>query len=326
MSKKKWFPSRWTKVRPLPEGGQSWPFVVQRADSTDTKLYVLKRLKNKKRLKRFKEETDALTRLAHPGILKLIETGESGGEAFFIAEYCSNGDLSNQELFIGKSLLEKLKLFREICDAVRCVHKAKLIHRDIKHTNVLVREDNSIALGDFGLCLDIDDLRERSTRTTERVGSWGYIAPELEEGRIADPEFAVDCFSLGKLLFYLLSGKVLAHTNYNGLPHDLRSPDSDPYLEFVYTELFPRSITDDPSKRFKNAFYFTEAVDSIIMRIEQNAHVLNPSIPQHCLFCVVGKYHGQITSTNEYMLVCNNCHNVQKFMTRNFSQTVWWKL
>jgi serine/threonine protein kinase len=260
-------------IRSLPESGQAWTYVVQRSNGSDPRQYVLKRLKNKERLGRFKNEIEALARLSHPGVLKLVEVGESGGESYFVAEYCDRGDLSNLDLFMRMSLLEKLKLFREICDAVAAAHQAKIVHRDIKHKNVLVKLDGSIAVADFGLCLDLDDMEERLTQTQEAVGSRGYIAPELEDGRDSTPTTASDCFSLGKLLFYLLAGRTLARTNYRGVPHDLRVPSSDGYLELVYSDLFPKTITESATGRFQNAWELRDAVDSVIMRIEQNAHV-----------------------------------------------------
>jgi hypothetical protein len=70
----KWFP----RVRSLPKGGQAWTYLVQRSDGSDSRQYVLKRLKNKERLGRFKNEIEALAKLSDSGSLKLVDVGESG--------------------------------------------------------------------------------------------------------------------------------------------------------------------------------------------------------------------------------------------------------
>jgi len=94
-------------------------------------------------------------------------------------------------------------------------------------------------------------------------------------------------------------------------------------MYFVY-ELFDKTIQVNPQSRYPNALELLSALDGVIMRIEQKAHVLNPNVRQPCLFCVIGEYRPAVGgTTNELMLVCANCGNIQKFTGAPHSQ--WWE-
>jgi hypothetical protein len=163
-----WLPTGWKIERALSEGGQGWTYLVKRA-TEDGPLLVLKRLKNRSRAERFLAEIKALKTLSHPGILSIVDAGEADGMPYYIAEYCENGDLSKWEPS-NATLLEKVKLFRQIADAVSAAHSAGIIHRDLKPFNILKRANGEMAVGDFGLCIHLNDLDGRLTSFNEPVG------------------------------------------------------------------------------------------------------------------------------------------------------------
>jgi serine/threonine protein kinase len=249
----------------------------------------------------------------------------SGGDPFYVAEYCEKGDLTKQDLS-RKSLLEKLFLYRETCDAIAVAHQAKVIHRDLKPQNVLVRKDGSLAVGDFGLCIDLSSDNERETVTPEAVGPRNYIAPELEDGRVDDPEPSSDCYSLGKLLYFALSGRSFSREKHRYTSYDLCSPDCEPGMHFVY-EVLDKTIHLEPTARFRDAKELLEALNGVIMRIETNAHVLSINVPQRCLYCITGLYQHRPdwASGDDMALVCNTCGNIQRFTAQNSPQKKWWK-
>src|ERR1039458_7584117 len=115
------FPPKWQLVRELEEGGQGHTFVVCRADGSDSREYVLKRLKNSKREAAFLNEIEAYRRLDHPHILKLIEADRTPkGKLCILSEYCAGGSLAAHPRF--KSPSQGLQFFRSIVDAIFHAH------------------------------------------------------------------------------------------------------------------------------------------------------------------------------------------------------------
>jgi hypothetical protein len=308
-----WPPPAWRIVEPLDEGGQGWTYIVRRASGGDKTCYVLKRLKNKQRLPRFRSEIAALSKLKHPGILQIVEIGESSEKPFFVTEYCEGKDLGKTNL-ARKDLLTKLRMFREICEAVAAAHSANILHRDLKPPNIFIRKDNSIVVGDFGLCIDLGDAVERATQTREEIGARNYIAPEVAKGRVEEPEPTIDIYSLGKVLYFMLSGRTLVREEYDEGADDLRAGDAGLAMNFVY-ELFDKTIKHHPQDRFQSTRDLLYTLDSVIERVQLKAHVLKSGVPQHCMFCVVGQYQASGPDHQGYhIFVCTTCGNVQRFV------------
>ena len=315
-----WLPARWRIVGSLGEGGQGWTYKVRRSQSSSKEFYVLKRLKNKERLPRFQKEVAALKTLQHPGILRIVDTSHESEDPFFVSEYCEGPDLGKANLY-GMDLSAKLRLFRHVCDAVAAAHSASILHRDLKPSNIFLRRDNSVVVGDFGLCIDLNDAKERATMTSEAIGARHYIAPEVERGRVDEPEASSDVYSLGKVLYFVLSARTLMREDYTEPDYDLRK-DSVSEMHFVY-ELFDKALQKYPKERFHNAALLLEALDNVIERVQLKAHVLNASIPQRCLFCGVGFYRFVTPSVNSLRGTCFNCGNVQEFVASGVNR--WWE-
>lgn len=87
--------------------------------------------------------------------------------------------------------------------------------------------------------------------------------------------------------------------------------------------MLDKTIATNPAARFQSAVEMLKALDSVILRIEQNAHVLNIHVPQHCLYCGTGRYQPMagVDSPHELRLVCSNCGNFQQFV----GGRAWWK-
>ena len=243
------------------------------------------------RVGRFEAEISALSRLAHHNIVQIVEHGEHNGKRFLVMEYCERGDLSDFDL-TALSLTERVSVFRQICDGVAAAHRSGIVHRDLKPKNVLVRRDGSVVVGDFGLCLDLSETEERLTDTSEAVGPKDYIAPELEGGRIDEPNPSCDCYSLGKLLYFLVSSRALPRERHRDPRYNLLR-NAEPTMHFIY-DLLDRSIAEDPEARFRDAVEFLKGVDQVITKIAQHAHVLDLNVAQKCLYCVEGTYQLQL--------------------------------
>ena len=323
-----WLPVGWSIVRSLNEGGQGWTYLVRPTTAENGPLFVLKRLKNRNRADRFAAEIKALQKLSHPGILTIIDAGEADGAPYYVAEYCEDGDLSRWEP-ARWTLLEKLRAFRQIANAVSAAHDAGIIHRDLKPLNILQRSNGSLAVGDFGLCIHLNDMDGRLTTLNEPVGPRNYIAPELEDGRIEDPEPSADVYSLGKLLYFMLTSRSFSREKHRIPPFDLLHPERgeiEAGVHFVYDVLY-KAIVADPGRRYRDATALREAIEGVMMKIETGANVLDLSVPQQCWYCREGHYRVmQGTSPDQWnlKLVCSNCGNLQEFVSQNTVAKNWW--
>lgn len=202
------FSPQWERISDLPEGGQSHTFVVRRSDGSDSKQYVLKRLKNPKRMDYFKREILACMTLDHPNIVKLVEHGETPkGKPFLITEYCAEGSLDKRPTF--SSPAKGLRFFQQIVAGVADAHGKEhpISHLDLKPENILLK-DSVPVVADFGICF-IEDGEVSLTSEGPR-GSMYYCAPELRGPKIngKPPLPAADVYSLGKILYWLFTGQV----------------------------------------------------------------------------------------------------------------------
>jgi serine/threonine protein kinase len=326
---------QWVVRRPLKEGGQAHTFLVYSVDDREQRPFVLKRLKNKKRLGRFKREVRAGLALSHPNILKVVDSELEKPEPYLVAQFCSGGSLD--AVCVSRlSTVERLNLFAGICRGVGYAHSEGVIHRDLKPENVFLLEDLvTPVVGDFGLCF-IADEGERFTMVDEAVGARWYMAPELAHGYAEEITPASDVYSLGKILYWILAGRVFDREMHRAQRFDLTKGQIAPDYHFIY-ELLDKMIVEDPSKRLTNANDVTNSVGDIIRRIEMHSHDIDLASPQACTYCGVGFYkivldasrkteggnlvssvqnfgfYGGLDDPEWLILVCDYCANVQIF-------------
>ena len=198
---------KWKRVRPLDEGGQAHTYLVTDQNTDAGTQYVLKRLKNLDRVDRFRNEIETVARLDHPNVLKLMDYDLNGSPPYLVSEYCAGGSLDKANPYWNESFPSAaLDLFIEICEGVAYCHDNGVIHRDLKPANVFLRTTEGPAVvGDFGLC-QLHSGGERVTLIDEAVGPRHYRAPELEDARVDQASPRSDSYSLGKILYWLLSG------------------------------------------------------------------------------------------------------------------------
>lgn len=214
---------RWEVDRSLGEGGQAHTFIVRDIKGDSETKYVLKRLKNLNKIERFKQEIETVRNLNHPNIVRLIDFDLNATKPYLVTEYCSGGSLDTAEPFWTKSPIFALELFNQICEGVSFAHGMGIIHRDIKPSNIFLRnEEGPAVIGDFGICY-VEQDGSRITLTEEAVGPRLFIAPELEDGRLADISPKSDIYSLGKILYWLLSGgRIFSREKHREVQFDLK--------------------------------------------------------------------------------------------------------
>jgi serine/threonine-protein kinase len=158
---------------------------------------------------RFAGEQRTLARLNHASIAKLYDADTLGdGTPWFAMEYVEGVSLTGYCRRNGCGTTERLRLFREVCEAVQHAHQRLVIHRDLKPSNILVTPNGSITLLDFGIAKQLEALGTtvNQTRTLSRLMTPSYAAPEQLTGGEAGVQS--DIYSLGVILYELLTGKL----------------------------------------------------------------------------------------------------------------------
>lgn len=156
-------------------------------------------------LVRFQREASAASRISHPNVVDIYDVGEYNGMHYIVMEYIKGHTL--KQLIAKRGALssqEALYIMKQLTSAVLCAHNANIIHRDIKPQNVLVKDDGTVKITDFGIAVASNSVQLTSNNTV--MGSAHYLAPETAQGKEPNPQ--VDIYSLGIVFFELLSGSV----------------------------------------------------------------------------------------------------------------------
>lgn len=145
---------------------------------------------------RFEREARVAAKLSHPHLVRVFDFADRGLRPYLVMEYVAGGSLADRLRDPQKANWDAEVLARELLDALGYVHRAGVIHRDIKPGNVLIGSDGRARLTDFGIAQPSDASRLTSTGMV--IGSERYIAPEVMRGQPASPRS--DLFSLGVLI------------------------------------------------------------------------------------------------------------------------------
>lgn len=244
-------------------GGQGDVFVVRHESGEPAGEFVLKWLKNPKRQARFDQELKSLVAVAgHPNVVKIIDPGAyADGDARYYVMEKGDASLADSAPKNGYPATRAFAIFKDVLAGVKALHDARIIHRDIKPENIILFADVA-KVADTGLCLIVDD--PRLTPSHEAVGPRFYMAPELEHGRNLDVNFRADFYSLGKLLYWLLSrGVNLPRENFVQDGYALGRTLA-PGLE-VFNSIFERTLTVRPQSRFSSIDDFISAFDAAVI-------------------------------------------------------------
>ena len=164
---------------------------------------------------RFEAERQALARMNHSSIASVLDGGTTKlGQPYFVMEYIPGASITNYCNDKKLSIPDRLRIFRQVCDAVHHAHQKGIIHRDLKPANVLVTEQDDkplVKLVDFGLARAIDGGLTSEVIITEEgriLGTPEYMSPEQAGLSPSDIDTRTDIYSLGVILYELLVGEL----------------------------------------------------------------------------------------------------------------------
>lgn len=196
-------------------GGQG---VVYRAIQESThrmvaiKLLLDGPLATERQRYRFAREVALVSRLRHPNIVTIYDSGLVRGRQFFVMEYVDGLPIDDYALLHGFSIDDVVRMFRLVCQAVSAAHQRGIIHRDLKPGNILVSPDGQPHILDFGLAKDLMSFEEGEAGAAVSamgmvVGTLPYLNPEQAEGRHDEVDVRSDVYSLAVVLFELITGQ-----------------------------------------------------------------------------------------------------------------------
>jgi hypothetical protein len=192
-------------------------------------------------LERFRREGEALRRLVHPRVVRLIDLGDDAGTPYLVTELVDGSDLAAVLATRRPSVAEAAAIMIQVCEGVAAAHAVGIVHRDLKPANVLVAGDGSAKVVDFGLAqLAGDPMLASLTRTDVAMGTMNYLAPEQRRSA-KTVDGRADVFALGVMFYELITGEVplgrFPLPSARGLPRTC-----DPIVE--------RSLAPDPDQRY----------------------------------------------------------------------------
>jgi len=255
-------------VRKLAENPVSAVYLAERV--TNGEQVVLKVLrqapessdKTQANFDRFLREYEIASGIRHPNVVRIYDFGAGDDHAYIAMEYFPEGDL-RARIKGGIKPLDAARLMREMAEALKVLHSAGVLHRDLKPGNVMLREDGTVVLIDFGMSKQLE-LDASITGSGEIFGTPYYMSPEQGHGRETDARS--DLYSLGVIFYEMLMRRkpyvagtpmqvIYKHANS---PLPVLRPELKRFESVLYN-----CIAKDPARRYASAERLVEAIKEL---------------------------------------------------------------
>lgn len=216
---------------------------------------------------RIRGEIKVMSENLHPNLIEILEVDPD--LTWYVSKFYQNGTLEDKSDMFKGNFRKTLKAIRPLVEAVATLHKKGYVHRDIKPQNVFLNSKNDLILGDFGLIYFEDDQRTRISATYENVGSRDWMPGWAMGMRIDKVKPTFDVFSLGKLLWSMVSGKRILQLWYfdkDDFNVERLFPES-PTIKFA-NPLFEKCIVENEEDCMADASVLLSEIDNTLEKIE----------------------------------------------------------
>ncbi|NTV09285.1 MAG: protein kinase [Zoogloea sp.] len=234
---------------------------------------------NRRLMKLLRAELDVSKRLDHPGIIKIFDTAIEPDRAYIVMEYFPGETLERYCSFERLLPVHRaIGIVFKCCMALDYAYRQGIIHRDIKPANILVDDQDNVKLTDFGLALNINKKSESDSTFIMGVGSPAYMSPEQIKGYPLNQK--TDLFSLGVVLFHLLTGRLpFRAKNPAQLIYRIVNTDPPPVSHLVpdmpeqMDEVIRKALEKDLYSRYKNGAEFAKDLSAVRYKIVDDSYV-----------------------------------------------------
>ncbi|MEQ1829742.1 MAG: serine/threonine-protein kinase [Pirellula sp.] len=207
-------------------------------------------------LERFEREARTLAKLSHPNIVAVYDFGRTHDDlVYFTMEYVHGLNLREALNSMQINTAEAMGIVKSMCHAIHYAHSKGVVHRDIKPENILLGDDGTIKIADFGIAKIVDQERAGKLTATQTVlGTMHYLAPEQLEAR-SEVDHRVDIYALGVVLYELLT-KELPVGSFEA-PSQLNR-----HLNRSLDAVVMKSLARRPTARFQSAYEMRIAIEA----------------------------------------------------------------
>lgn len=219
-------------------------------------------------IKRFLREARSLAQLSHPNIVTILDSGDYEGSPYLVMEYIPGGSLTSM---LGKpiSASEAANLIIPIAYALHHAHRHKIIHRDVKPSNVLINSSGQPMLTDFGIVKLMDTTESQGlTGTGAIVGTPSYMAPEQIKGQVIDGR--ADVYALGVIFYEMVTGQkpYTANTPIEVTLKHINAPIPKPRLVVrdipqEAEAVIYKAMAKNPDSRYADMLGFITALEKV---------------------------------------------------------------
>jgi hypothetical protein len=214
-------------------------------------------------LRRFLQEYRLISQIRHPHVATIFDHGQTDSHAYIVMEYLPGGDL-RQRLERPLPPAEALGYLRQTAEALVALHARGIVHRDLKPDNLMLREDGTLVLADFGIAKDLSRTMS-STRHGEGLGTPHYLSPEQAIGGKVDQRS--DLYGLGVIFYEMLTGQkpYTAEDAPSLLNKHVHEPMPRlPQVLARFQPLMDRLTAKSPDARFQTSVEALAAIEQLL--------------------------------------------------------------